>query len=307
MSDQRETSWQTMLLTVALVFVIALGGTAAAFAIWLRDLNAPQVAFLGSGNRLSILVTDGPARLLIATGDNRIEFGNALAQVRPVFARRIDVLVLAGGNATLQAPIAIGHDPHARFVATLGPLPPSPEARELASIPPLPMPRHIQLGPSVGVTLETALPYGPDPEKEEIAWRATIERGETRIVVLSDGSAADLFDPAPPASVLAVSGRNPLAAWELEPAAALVANHDAMAGQEQRDLPPRAGAESWAFRVHPGEALRLRFIAGGVALPPDSANEMTGTPISAGRASQLPALAATLRRRERLWPARTRP
>lgn len=307
MNAQHEPSWQTTLLTATLVFVIALAGTAATFAIWLQDLTAPQVAFLGSGSRLSLLITDGPARLLLATGDNRIEFGNALAQVRPVFARRIDLLLLAGSGASLQVPLAIGRDPHARSVATLGPLPPSVEASELASIPPMPTPRHIQLGPSVGVMLETALPYGADPGTDGLAWRATIERGETRIVVLSDGTAAELFDPAPPASVLAVSGKAPLVAWDLEPAVALATSADEVDGQEQRDAPPaRGGGPSWGFRVYPGEALRLRFVDGGIALPSESANAMTGTPVNADIVFQPPA-AASLRRRERLWPARTRP
>lgn len=307
MSDPHEPSWQTTLLTVALVFVIALAGTAAAFVIWLQDLNAPQVAFLGSGKQLSLLVTDGPARLLLATGDDRIEFGNALAQLRPVFARRIDLLLLAGSGASLRAPLAMSHDPHARVVATLGALPPSAEAAELAAIAPFPMPRHIQLGPSIGVTLETALPDSTTSGSNPLSWRATIEHGETRIVVLSDGAAVDRFDPGPPASVLAVSGKDPLTAWNLEPAVVLVASADAIDGQEQRDAPPaRADAPSWGYRVHPGEALRLRFVAGGIALPSEAANAMTGTPIT-GALSPQPPPAESLRRRERPWRARTRP
>jgi hypothetical protein len=83
--------WPEVVATAVLVFLIAAAGSVAAFTFWLQELTAPQVALLGSGNRLSLLVTDGPARLLLATGDNPIEYENALTHVRPIFARRIDV------------------------------------------------------------------------------------------------------------------------------------------------------------------------------------------------------------------------
>ena len=85
-------------------------------------------------------------------------------------------------------------------------------------------PQRIRLGPGTQVTVETALPFGADPDEEFPAWRATVEHGETRIVVLSDGPAAALFPPAPAPSVLAVSGADPAAAWDLSPAVAFVAN-----------------------------------------------------------------------------------
>ena len=66
---------------------------------------------LGSGNRLSLLVTDGPARLLLATGDSPIDYENALTDVRPIFARRVDVLLVAGSGNTLLVPLAA----HERF------------------------------------------------------------------------------------------------------------------------------------------------------------------------------------------------
>src|SRR5262249_699904 len=93
-------------LTALLVFVIVVVGCALGFALWFLDVSAPQVDVLGSGNRLSLLVTDGPARLLLATGDNPDQFDNALARFRPIFARRVDVLLMAGANHTLNVPLA---------------------------------------------------------------------------------------------------------------------------------------------------------------------------------------------------------
>ena len=272
--------------------------------LWLQDLAAPQVAVLGSGNRLSLLVTDGPARLILATGDDPIQFENALTRVRPIFARRIDVLLIAGSGRSLDVPLAAHGDPHVRTLAALAPLPRSAEAEEIGAIPAFTSPQRIRLGPNVSVTVETVLPFGADPEEDFPAWRAIIARGETRVVVLSDSEAAALFPPEP-ASVLVVSGDDPVAAWELAPAVVLVANAESIGGPELRaafsenERKPR-----WGFRVFPGEALRLRFVAGGIELPAEPAQPLSGTPPAALTA--VPAqLVVRVRRRGRLSPART--
>ncbi len=124
--------------------------------------------------------------------------------------------------------------------------------------------------------METAFPFGADPATEFPAWRATIEHGETRIVVFSDGAAAALFPPSDPASVLVVSGEDPVAAWDHAPAVALVANAEAIDGPEMREaLAASRRPPEWAFRVHPNEALRLRFVPGGIEIPAESAQELT--------------------------------
>ena len=310
MTEAPSLEWRMVLARSALIFAIACAGCAAAFALWLHDLAAPQVAFLGSGNRLSLLVMEGPARLLLATGDDPIAYENALASVQPLFARRVDLLLIAGDGQTLLAPMVANRDPHLRIAAAIAPLPPSPEAHALGSITPLRTPTRIRLGPTVSVVVETALPFGADPASTFPAWRATIERGETRIVVLSDGEAAALFPPAPPASVLAVSGDDPIAAWEATPAVAMVMHADAMSGPEMREsLSAAARPPQWAFRVAPSEALRLHFVTGGVALPSASAQAHrlgAATPAAALR-PQRTALVARVNRRGRLWRAGTRP
>ena len=189
---------------------------------------------LGSGNRLSLLVTDGPARLLLATGDNPIEYENALTAVRPIFARRVDVLLVAGSGSTLFVPLAAHGDSHVRNATALAPLPHSAEADAIGAIPSFSSPQQIRLGPSIEVTVETALPFGADADADFPAWRATVQHGETRVVVLSDGPAASLFPPPSAPSVLAVSGADPAAAWDLSPAVAFVANSEMIGGPELR-------------------------------------------------------------------------
>lgn len=257
-------SWRELWATAAAVFLVGFVGCIGAFALWIQDLQQPQVAILGSGNALSLLITDGPARLLIATGDDPIAFENALSEVRPIFARRVDVLLVAGNDDTLLVPLAAHADRHVRTSAALAPLPPSAEAEEFGAIETYAAPRAFQLGPTVRVTVETASAAAGDLATDFPAWRVTVERGDSRIVALSDGAAAALFPPGEPAAVLVVAGDDPVEAWNLAPAVALVANAEAIGGPDLRGSfgesrrPPR-----WGFRVHPNEALRLRFVPGG--------------------------------------------
>jgi hypothetical protein len=298
------SSWQEAVTTAVLVFLIAAAGSVAAFTFWLQDLTTPQVAILGSGNRLSLLVTDGPARLLLATGDSPIDYENALTHVRPLFARRVDVLLVAGSGSTLLVPLAAHGDSHVRSATALAPLPRSAEADAIGAIPSFSSSQRIRLGPSIQVTVETALPFAADADEEFPAWRATIEHGETRVVVLSDGAAAALFPPASAPSVLAVSGADPAAAWDLSPAVTFVANSEMIGGPEMRSAftasrrPPQ-----WGYRVFPGEALRLRFVAGGVELPSEPAHDLAGTPSDAAIVPNRAEIERRIRRREPPSPA----
>lgn len=308
MTERTAPGWRQLGFSVLLVLAITTAGCSAGFAIWLQDLAAPQVAFLGSGDQLSLLVTDGPARLLLATGDEPIQFENALAKFRPLFARRIDVLLVTGQESSLLVPHAAQRGGHARLALSLGSIPASAGFETLASLPSFAAPRRIRLGPSVTVTVETAYPFAADPAESPPAWRATIERGESRVVVLSDGEAAALFPPGPPASVLAVSSGNPETAWSHHPAVAFVANSRAISGPEMRS----AFAESrhppaWGFLVAPGEALRMHFVDGGVALPFDRAQDLAGTPAGDSSGVEQPGAQSRVRRPARPWPSGTRP
>jgi hypothetical protein len=302
------TSWREIVTTAALVFLVACVGTVAAFTFWLQELAAPQVVLLGSGNRLSLLVTDGPARLLLATGDSPIDYENALTSVRPIFARRVDVLLVAGSGSTLLVPLAAHRDSHRRNATALAPLPRSAEADAIGAISSFSSPQHIRLGSSIEVTVETALPFGADADADFPAWRATVQHGETRVVVLFDGPAASLFPPPSAPSVLAVSGTDPATAWDLSPAVAFVANSEMIGGPELRAAftasrrPPQ-----WGYRVFPGEALRLRFVPGGVELPSEPAHDLSGTPSDIGMVPNPAQLKQRIRRREPLSPARTHP
>ncbi len=312
MKQPAALTWRQILVTATFVFIVVSGGSAASFALWMNDISGAQVAFLGSGNRLSLLVTDGPARLLLATGDDPIAFENALSRFQPLFARRIDILLVAGDGHDLLVPLAAHRDPHIRTTATLASLPPSAEAEAFGTLSILSLPKRIRLGPSVSVTMETAWALGDEPNDTFPAWRALIERDASRIVVYSNGEAASLFPPARGAAVVAVSGPDPAAAWGAGPAISLVANAEEMTGPDMRGaFAQSARPPQWGYRVAPGEALRLRFVEGGVSLPGDAAQPLdAGTPIAALPFALWTAIARVSRRarpwRSRILPSRQR-
>jgi hypothetical protein len=276
-------------VALALFLVVAVG-CGIAFADWLRDFNTPQIVLLGSGNHLSLFVIDGPARLLLASGDDPIAYENALSRVRPLFARRVDVLLIAGNGRSLLVPVSAHGDHHVRTAIALAPLAPSPESATLDGISTFTGPKRIHLGPTVSVTVETALPLDAGSSETSPAWRATIERGETRVVVYSDGESAARFSPQPPASVLVVSGQDPATAWGSTPAVAFIANAQAVSGPELRTALGGSGRPpQWRVRVAPGEALRLHFVPGGIELPVERAQQPPGTPVAMRVADRTPA------------------
>ena len=266
------------------VFFAAGGLTMAVGAAWSRDLRAPSVVLLGSGDRLSALVTDGDARLLIAWGDDATAFANALERARHPTTRRIDVLLVAGRGDDLIAPAALRDDDRVRFRTSLGPLTGSAEAVAIAGdgLSALPTPRLIRLGGEVSVLVETVVaePEG-DGAEGDAAWRAVVRRGATTVVIMSDGDAVGAFAPLGPVAALVVAGGGPLTAWKEVDAPLLVAGGEdaVLSGKELRQGAARLFVDKrWAIRVHRGEAVPLRFVAAGLEAPGEPAQVVGATP-----------------------------
>ncbi len=273
MNEPREITWRDVLVTAGTVFLVALAGVGVAVGLWYRDIMSPRIVFLGSGDRLSVLVSDGPSRLLIASGDDPTGFENALTSVLPIFARRVDVLLVSGANTTLLAPLAATQGEQVRMSRSLGTIPPSLEASELGDVSVLTVPSRILLSPEITLSIETAIPEDAEPG-DPVAWRAIVERGQTRIVVLSDGEAAALFSMPPPASVVAIVGDDPVAGWDFAPGVALVAAAGELSGPKLRERFAADNAPRWGFRVASGEALTLHFVANGLEVAEESAQQL---------------------------------
>jgi len=279
-NEPREITWREVLHTAGTVFLVTLVGVGIAVGMWYRDIMSPRIVFLGSGDRLSVLVSDGPARLLIASGDDPIGFENALTSVLPIFARRVDVLLVSGAKTTLLAPVAATQGEKVRTTRSLGVIPPSLEASELGAVTVLTVPSRIRLSPEITLAIETALPEDAKPD-DPLSWRAVVERGNTRIVVYSDGEAPALFAAPPPASVVAVTGDGPVAGWNAAPGVALVASAGELTGPALRERFAGANAPRWGFRVASGEALTFHFVENGLEVAAEAAQqpEIVATPL----------------------------
>jgi hypothetical protein len=256
-------------LTVASVAFVAFAlGFAAIQLLWLEELRSPRVVLLGSGDHLSVLVTAGDARLLIASGDDPAAFGNALGRVLPPSQERLDLVLVAGTGDNLRAATVAASHPGTRSVAALAPFPRSPDLPALLGVPLIGAPRRIDLG-GVAVTVEAA--PTEDAEEDEWSWRATVERGTSRIVVLSDGPAADRFPGAASATLLVVAGGDPMAGWRSLPSPALALPDAAIPPVNLRETAANGErVPSHVVRVFPGEAVPLEFVDGGIALPGES-------------------------------------
>ena len=251
-------------LTVAsLAFIAFAIGFGLIQIAWLAELRRPSVTLLGAGSALSLLVTDGDARLLIALGDDPAAFGNSLGRVLGPSQDRLDLVLVAGSGADLRAAAVAVDRPGIRTVSALSPIARTSDLPDLGPIGVIETPRRIVLG-STAVAIDTVRPGGDAAS----AWRATIEREASRIVVVSDGSAAELFPPVHANAVLVVAGPDPIAAWEASPAPVLALVDAAIPPirlREAATTPERM--PDHVIRVFPGEAVPLVFTAGGVEIP----------------------------------------
>ncbi len=249
-----------------IVFVLS-----AAFA---ADMRTPGVAVLGSGSRLSLLVTAGDARLLLATGDDPVALKNALDLARHPTTRRLDVLLVAGQSRDLQAPAAIADSEHARFMARIGlpsdrSLPPS-----LQGLPTIPVERRFRLPEDIEILVR----WEPaDTNDSAPMWVAMISHDNSSIAVLSEGDAATLLGSVAAVNAVIVAGSEPLDALRSVSTGAIVTTESAVTGKELRQsAAAMAGHAVWGVRVYPGEAVRLTFADGAVTVPPDAGQQLTG-------------------------------
>lgn len=278
------------LILALIIFGLSGTATAALTAAWATTPDAPTVTILGAGNRLSVLVTAGNARLLIATGNDATAFGNALSRAQHPTSKRVDILLVAGQGNDLIAPASIRANERIRFAAAISPLSGAPAAFATAGegLPPLVTPRRFLLNDEVSVVVEQGRSEAAPEAASDAAWRVLIQRGLTTVVILSDGTAASQFPTASPVAALVVAGEQPIAAWSAVPSPVLIlGGTDIIEGRDLRaDANHLQPDERWAVRVHSGEALPLRFVEAGLAVPREPAQSIGGTP-RAGRAGRL--------------------
>ncbi len=262
---RRFSFLQTLALAIG-ALALTVSTTVAFGSLQSRHCARPSITVLGSGSDLSILVTDGPARLLLAVGNDPAGFGNALEQSRPFGCDRIDILLLAGSTSDVTFLTRARRAARARHVEAIG----RPELLGTLGLPPeshLPSPRRFRLSAETRVTVETAEQADAE-DGPAFGWRATIEHGATRVVVLSDGRFAGTFPESGPVSALIVGGAAAPSALDQIETGVLIASASEVSGKEARDaVTATARDRRWVLRVFPGEAKRFDFTDRGLALP----------------------------------------
>jgi hypothetical protein len=248
----------------------AAGGLGAAFLLEERN---PTVHVLGSGNGLSIFVSNRGTRAIVLVGSDAAEFGNALNRVRSPFQDRVDLLFLAGpsiGLAFAQRAISIVQP---RAIYSIG----NPLRLLDAGIPvdrTLVLPHRFSLSDDASIVVPEQ-PLSDSSDAQSLYWSGRIEHDRGTVI----------FDSSAPTEPRA-NGDDPVSAWirmhkRMEPAElselqpqAFVIDADAQTGPELRQmLSNHVRYPVAAFRVHDGEAARLRFHSTGLELPSHQSND----------------------------------
>ncbi|MGH2533753.1 MAG: hypothetical protein ACRDJW_15790 [Thermomicrobiales bacterium] len=237
-----------------------------------RRAGTPRVIALGAGDDLSVLVTAGPARLLIATGTDTTAFGNAFASALPFGLRRVDVVLLAGRGRSATVAAHAARSVHGRAYAIIDPGLPTVElALPNNRLEILSASRRYHLPGGVSVTVETTF------DDQRSGWRAMIARGQTRIAVLPDGRISDLLPPHDPVSALIVTGDHPADAIQATRTPAVVVNADAVTEDALREgLTAASRSDLLVTSVFAGQAKAIAFVDGGIRLPDGTRSRTKG-------------------------------
>jgi hypothetical protein len=202
-----------------------------------------------------------------------------LARIRPLGRDRVDVLLLAGSTQDLTFLSRAQRAVHGRHVEAIG-KPDLIGALGLRTDALLLSPRRFRLSDETSVTVET-LDRPDAKDGPSFAWRAIIEHGATRVVVLSDGRVAAEFPDSGPVSALIVNGEQAIAAVGQVETRVFVASAIAVSGKQVRTgVADAARSQAWVMRVFAGDAKRFAFTDAGLELP-GGAVSVGGTPQAA--------------------------
>jgi hypothetical protein len=237
-----------------------------------RD-RSPRVVLLGSGDHVSAMIVTGNARLLIATGTDGAAFLNAFSSALPFGDRRIDVLVIAGSASDLPVAAAARDSIDARRTFVLdGGLTASLDKLGLDSSALFTGGKKIALSPDLAIWLETASIANGETTIQ--GWQAVIERGKTRVRVVSDARLLSAFHDRRPASALVIAAKpDPTAlpaAFRSLVIPASIANAAPLIPQKSEPAP--------VMKCEPGRSLTLTFTTDGLKLPKSAQLVSSATP-----------------------------
>jgi hypothetical protein len=256
----RERGELRRLLPLALVLALV---SFSFFSIaGLADRRAdkrPSIALLGSGDRPSVLISSGGARILVAQGDDSASFGNAFRQTGRFGDRSVDVLILIGDSGESTFLSRVVDAVNARHVELVG----SPNLLGLLDLPTdtsVVSSRRYRIGDDVAITLESS-----DPSE----WRAIAELRGATIAIYPDARAMESL-PAPRGTdALVVGGEHPETALSSQPSAQLIIYGEAtIDGRTARNaIAEVTETPVYTLRVENGQASEIEVVSGGLSLP----------------------------------------
>jgi hypothetical protein len=246
------------ILLFAVACLVSLTASTALGADWIRVDSVPSIRILGSGNRLSLLVTARNARLLIASGNDGSAFGNALGHALKPTSRRLDVLILAGGDNDLPVAGRARRDLGASSVWVLA----GPLARHLSELHLDPSrviaaSTRFQLGVNYWVTITPASDAAGD-------WSAVIQNGHSIVYAGTTSSLAAESAPRA-AAVIVTSGKLP-AAGTMPNASVVSLAASSGSFSDLQNLADAMQTAVYAIRVSPGQSATIDFSRNGIAL-----------------------------------------
>jgi hypothetical protein len=237
--DASDARWRWLVAALLIGVLISWAWSAGSA----RSANEPAIVLLGSGNGLSVLVTTGDARVLVAGGTSAGDFANALADARPRTTPRIDVLVALPGSRNVVD--------RARELArpTLElRLPDQRSGRQESGT--LTSRRAIDL-PGITIDIDPGSGSGED-------WSITIRAGASTTLVVPAWTVAASRAPV---ALVVITGRD-------TGAAATTARTPAIAASVRALDSPVVKDGLLAGRVAPGDAVRLRMSSDGALAVP---------------------------------------
>lgn len=226
---------------------------------WSRAEEIPAIRVLGSGSELSILISSGQSRMLIATGNDATAFDNAFTKARHISSRRLDLLIIAGDNGDLPVANKAVRDLDPRETLLIdGPL--RAHSTDLAIEP-----DNIVTAP-ITITLNGELTVTISPESTESGtWSAVISYGATTVVAGPDPDTLPFRRTG--ASTAILTGVAKPKEFGSVPFKLLVSSFEAMDSTALQALASTAQSSFYAFRIGEEATLTLKFSSRGLLIP----------------------------------------
>lgn len=253
-----------------------MGATTIVTASWARDYQQPRATLLGSDRGVSLLVTAGPARVLIVSGTDADELLSALDKARHPVLDRIDILIVSGNAAAAEVAERAIELTSPREVMTVG------SAASLAETSTVPVEiientTQIELPESVTVLVEVW--PAANGENEDVTWSALVERAGASVYWVSDREDLMQESMLEAADVVVIGRGAPTDTTPFPRTDTIVVAGESISGPELRALAlDSLGPEVTTKRIYAGEEVRIDLDPAGIDSVPGA--DPVGSPIA---------------------------